>query len=1415
MLGFFAISQKTFPEDQIHKSSVDVLFSAPANHWAIGDNCTDPIIVGVPAATPYSDASQTTCGRGNTYDATCLGSYDGAEDIIYRLDVTVSGLLDITMDPKGTYWTGILFADDCPDISICLDYQTGSSGTRTLTGIAVTSGNSYYIMVDTRPSSNCIPDFDLTITFTSCLPPTAQTEANITSSSADLDWTTGGAATWDIEWGISGFVPGSGTTISGITGKPYNLSGLSGNTTYDWYVRDDCGGDQSAWIGPSTFSTKCDAFTAVFTEDFDGVTAPAVPDCWSTIVNTTSPSAYVKTSTSGSPHSTPNHVDLYNDNNGSGTFLLISPQLSDLTSQENQIRFFAKDGGGLAYMKVGTMSDPANAATFTQFGGSINTGTNYAEYTVVFDASYTGTDEYIAFKLGSNSWSHVYIDDFVYEATFCPPPTAQTEANITSTSADLDWTTGGAATWDIEWGTGGFSRGSGTTISGISSKPYNLSGLSGNTTYDWYVRDDCGSGVGSAWTGPHTFTTICGNMTLPWSEGFETMPSVGYGIVPDCMAEDGDWATYDEPRNYNRDARTGTNYVYTYANANDWLFTPAFDLTAGTSYDFSFWYVTDGSTGWTTVEAKYGTGQTAGDMTTAIGTPVSGPTNTTYVEYRGSFTPTTSDIYYMGIHVVATNVPQYITFDDLFTELTPTCSAPYSQTEENITSTSADLGWTENGTTTWDIEWGASPYTFTGNPTITGVSNPYLLSGLTANTEYVWKVRADCGGGDYSLWVGPAAFTTMCASLAPPYYENFDGVTTPEFPHCMTVEDVNADDTKWETVDENALSEPNIARLEYDYSGSDDWFFTQGLALTAGISYEVSFYYAVEDYDYPEKLAVDWGNAANAAAMSGSPIFDNDAIENEDFLEGNGTITPATTGTYYVGFHSYSDDGYYLYVDDVKVLEMVTTATWNGSVDNEWNAAANWSGGLPASITDVIIPAGISNYPTISHETGSIGSLLIESDETGDGSILGNQFLSVNGTTTVQRYFEGYGGGSNGWHNISSPVDNMSIAGSDFDFIHPSDDDLYQWDEPSNTWENYKQGHFANFVNGKGYLCALKLNGTKNFVGTLNGSDYYWINLSLTPDEGNGWHLLGNPYASALEWNNGDWELTNVTLTAKIWNESAGNYTDIVANEIIPSTNGFFVEVTNGSNRVKVDQHARVHDLTDNYKISTASKNPETLVLTISNNENAYYDICKVGFIKEATQAWDYKFDSHKLFGEASAPQLWTVNNGDIFSQNYLPHSTEEFFVPLHFRAGLNSTYHIRADGLKSFYESIDIYLEDMFNNKIINLRDQHLYSFAATTNDNEERFILHFFGITSLGESPEIDGVQIYSSKKTVYISFEQIPQEVSHIEVFNILGQQVYNSKLAPTTLSSIHLNEKPGIYIVRLRNGSRIKTQKVSLH
>ena len=131
---------------------------------APGDNCDLPIEIDLPGDLPYIDLGQTTCGRGDDYSETCLGSYDDGEDIIYQLNITEAIDVDITLDPKTSSYTGIAVDSVCAPGDPCIAYSTNSSASPYgITELHLDPG-TYYIMIDIQPTPDCIPDFDLTIT---------------------------------------------------------------------------------------------------------------------------------------------------------------------------------------------------------------------------------------------------------------------------------------------------------------------------------------------------------------------------------------------------------------------------------------------------------------------------------------------------------------------------------------------------------------------------------------------------------------------------------------------------------------------------------------------------------------------------------------------------------------------------------------------------------------------------------------------------------------------------------------------------------------------------------------------------------------------------------------------------------------------------------------------------------------------------------------------------------------------------------------------------------------------------------------------------------------------------------------------------------------------------------------------------
>ncbi|WP_405569185.1 T9SS type A sorting domain-containing protein [Winogradskyella sp. Asnod2-B02-A] len=134
------------------------------------------------------------------------------------------------------------------------------------------------------------------------------------------------------------------------------------------------------------------------------------------------------------------------------------------------------------------------------------------EHPIVDLSAYSGQTVQIGF-LGSEGTvddtndTDVFVDNFrVRSVVTCFEP-----IEISTTqgigSAQVSWTeTGTATSWNIEYGLAGFTLGTGTLISYVSSNPYILTGLVLDTNYDVYVQSICGPEDESSWSLPHQFS---------------------------------------------------------------------------------------------------------------------------------------------------------------------------------------------------------------------------------------------------------------------------------------------------------------------------------------------------------------------------------------------------------------------------------------------------------------------------------------------------------------------------------------------------------------------------------------------------------------------------------------------------------------------------------------------------------------------------------------------------------------------------------------------------------------------------------------------------------------------------------------------------------------------------------------------
>jgi hypothetical protein len=102
-------------------------------------------------------------------------------------------------------------------------------------------------------------DYSLTVTVPTCLAPSAGLATVTSSTTANLSWTSGGAANAEIviQTAGTGIPNTANNTGVNVTGSTYAASALTAATAYEFYVRDECadGSIFSTWSGPFSFNT--------------------------------------------------------------------------------------------------------------------------------------------------------------------------------------------------------------------------------------------------------------------------------------------------------------------------------------------------------------------------------------------------------------------------------------------------------------------------------------------------------------------------------------------------------------------------------------------------------------------------------------------------------------------------------------------------------------------------------------------------------------------------------------------------------------------------------------------------------------------------------------------------------------------------------------------------------------------------------------------------------------------------------------------------------------------------------------------------------------------------------------------------------------------------------------------------------
>jgi len=224
------------------------------------------------------------------------------------------------------------------------------------------------------------------------------------------------------------------------------------------------------------------------------------------------------------------------------------------------------------------------------------------------------------------------------------------------------------------------------------------------------------------------------------------------------------------------------------AAADSWMVSPAY--TCGSAEELSFWY----NHNYTPTYYNY----SGVWISTASGDPIANPGDFTELQEINEAYGFSEDTWTQAIMDLAAYAGEtvYVAFkytgdyehhlyiDDFSIDVAPSCLLPSAMAAANVTATTADLSWTASTSaeTMWEIVYSTNPYAQPSNsmtdasaePGYTHVTETSLnLTGLSSSTDFQVYYRGHCGGTDYSDWVGPVDFTTLCAAVSTDLLEDF------------------------------------------------------------------------------------------------------------------------------------------------------------------------------------------------------------------------------------------------------------------------------------------------------------------------------------------------------------------------------------------------------------------------------------------------------------------------------------------------------------------------------------------------------------------------------------------------------------------------------------------------------------------
>lgn len=476
--------------------------------------------------------------------------------------------------------------------------ETNVSNSYSAINLVPTNFYDYYVQANcTGGTSDWVGPLSFQTTIL-CFEPTDLVVSNVTTTSASFSWTDDTSSSLDseVEVGVTGFEPGTGAELYAATTNTgtASYSGLTTGSIYDLYVRTNCDANgKSAW----SKKTFCSAFVAPYTEDFENTALPgeegSIPECWTNsgeedwLFEDDGPFEVGNTGNITGATDSGGFYAAVDASGSESNAILTSPYIDVSSLTVPAISFYEVSYSGTGVNALTTV-DVWDGSAWIEVGayGSNTSGWERRIInlsSITFSGSAQVRFTYTEPISGGSDDDRAIDDVSIIELPSCLPTSVINVDSTSETEATLSWVeNNGSLNWEIVIQDVGLGIPTGTGLA-IIDNTYTVTSLTAGTTYEAYVRTDCGGGSFSDWTGPREFSTIplnddCLNaITLTVGGTYEDNPldstvagATASGTIPSCGTDQGDltagiWYTVVVPASGNLTVQTGddSNAEYT------------------------------------------------------------------------------------------------------------------------------------------------------------------------------------------------------------------------------------------------------------------------------------------------------------------------------------------------------------------------------------------------------------------------------------------------------------------------------------------------------------------------------------------------------------------------------------------------------------------------------------------------------------------------------------------------------------------------------------------------------------------------------------------------------------------------------------------------------------------------------------